>query len=333
MKTIVVMLELLILILAGCSGKVAEHVEEPRQIIAETTRDYLVYFCPQDNCTERFLALAENASKIDCALYDLDIPAIIEVLEKKNARIVIDRDNLKGLQNSTLDYMTNDGSQLSHNKFCVFDRRVVWTGSFNPTMSENRENNNNVVVLFSRYIAENYEQEFLELWQGGFGSGQRVNYPVVFVNGHEIENYFCPEDCVGNGALALIVELIGKANSSIYFMTFSFTVDSIGSLLIEKQREDVVVKGIFEKSQNSRYSEYSKLGAAGLDVRFDGNRFQMHHKVFIIDGKVVITGSWNPTKSGTERNDENILIMHDEAVAKKYLEEFESLWSRAQKQQ
>jgi phosphatidylserine/phosphatidylglycerophosphate/cardiolipin synthase-like enzyme len=55
----------------------------------------------------------------------------------------------------------------------------------------------------------------------------------------------------------------------------------------------------------------------------------MHHKVFIIDGKTVITGSMNPTAGGNERNDENVLIIEDEGIAGLYLEEFEKVWGEA----
>ncbi|MBT4541177.1 hypothetical protein HOC35_06720 [Candidatus Woesearchaeota archaeon] len=48
----------------------------------------------------------------------------------------------------------------------------------------------------------------------------------------------------------------------------------------------------------------------------------MHHKTFIIDDNIVITGSYNPSASGTGKNDENILIIYSEEVAGKYLEEF-----------
>ena len=51
----------------------------------------------------------------------------------------------------------------------------------------------------------------------------------------------------------------------------------------------------------------------------------MHHKVFIIDGKTVITGSFNPTEGGDKRNDENILIIRDEGIAQKFREEFEQI--------
>ena len=48
----------------------------------------------------------------------------------------------------------------------------------------------------------------------------------------------------------------------------------------------------------------------------------MHHKVCIIDEKIVVTGSFNPTGSGDYRNDENILIIHNEEIAKRFVEEF-----------
>ncbi len=51
----------------------------------------------------------------------------------------------------------------------------------------------------------------------------------------------------------------------------------------------------------------------------------MHHKVFIIDGKTVVTGSYNPTKGGDERNNENIIVIEDEGFAKRYTDEFNSL--------
>ncbi len=51
----------------------------------------------------------------------------------------------------------------------------------------------------------------------------------------------------------------------------------------------------------------------------------MHHKVLIIDEETVITGSFNPTKNGDEGNDENVLIIHDKEIAKKFLGEFNYL--------
>ena len=60
---------------------------------------------------------------------------------------------------------------------------------------------------------------------------------------------------------------------------------------------------------------------------YDNNSYSMHHKVFIIDDKIVITGSYNPTKSGTSKNDENVLVIYSSEVAEKYLEEFGVVYS------
>lgn len=50
---------------------------------------------------------------------------------------------------------------------------------------------------------------------------------------------------------------------------------------------------IEEENAYSKGSEYRRLLDAGVDVRADGNPSLMHHKVMIIDGEVVVTGSYN----------------------------------------
>jgi phosphatidylserine/phosphatidylglycerophosphate/cardiolipin synthase-like enzyme len=48
----------------------------------------------------------------------------------------------------------------------------------------------------------------------------------------------------------------------------------------------------------------------------------MHHKVIIIDNSIVVTGSFNFTKSADTANDDNVLVIYDPAVAQQYLDEF-----------
>jgi phosphatidylserine/phosphatidylglycerophosphate/cardiolipin synthase-like enzyme len=45
-----------------------------------------------------------------------------------------------------------------------------------------------------------------------------------------------------------------------------------------------------------------------------------HNKIMIIDGKTVITGSFNFTKATEEKNSENLLIIKDRDLAGKYTE-------------
>jgi phosphatidylserine/phosphatidylglycerophosphate/cardiolipin synthase-like enzyme len=61
---------------------------------------------------------------------------------------------------------------------------------------------------------------------------------------------------------------------------------------------------------------------AGLNVREDTNPDFMHHKVMIIDGAIVVMGSFNFSGSAANDNDENLLIIHNGDIARAYLEEF-----------
>ena len=53
---------------------------------------------------------------------------------------------------------------------------------------------------------------------------------------------------------------------------------------------------------------------------------ELDENYLIIDDKVVVTGSYNFSKSARTRNDENTLITQDPGIAARYLEEFERVW-------
>lgn len=133
------------------------------------------------------------------------------------------------------------------------------------------------------------------------------------------EVYFCPEDeCQTH-----LIEKIGKAEKSIYFLVYSFTDNEIADELLGKIGEGVIVRGFFDKSQNSKWSVYPELEEKA-DVQVYGKGV-LHHKVFIIDNETVVTGSYNPTQNGNENNDENMLVLHDKRIAASFLAEFNSL--------
>lgn len=62
---------------------------------------------------------------------------------------------------------------------------------------------------------------------------------------------------------------------------------------------------------------------AGVPVLIDKAHAIAHNKVMIINKRKVITGGFNFTKSAEERNTENLLIIHNRSLSKKYLADFE----------
>lgn len=271
------------------------------------------YFCPQEHCQEKIISLINSSTDIKCAFYQLNLPEMIDMLRQKNADVVLENDN-------ALPYFKTGYSEAQmHDKFCIFDSKTVLTGSFNPTGDSNFYNDNNIVIIESNTLAKNYLDEFSELSKNIFSGGETVKNPLVSgANGLVIENYFCPED----NCKAHVIDALDSANSTIYFMIYSFTDEDIGNLLWNKHSQGIDVQGIMDESQMSDYSRYKDLKDFAI---IDYNPKLLHHKVFIIDNKTVITGSYNPTQNGNEHNDENIVIIHDVETANRFIEEFRTL--------
>jgi phosphatidylserine/phosphatidylglycerophosphate/cardiolipin synthase-like enzyme len=164
------------------------------------------------------------------------------------------------------------------------------------------------------------------MWNGTFKKGTSVLNPQVMVGNVSFENYFCPEDhCADH-----VKEALKKAQKSIHFMVFSFTHEEIANVLMLKHLENVSVVGVMEAKQISDYSQYERLKYQGIDVLKDGNKYNLHHKVFIIDEKCVVAGSFNPSAGGDKSNDENVLIICDEKIAQRFEQEFEKIREEAE---
>ncbi len=287
-----------------------------------------LYFCPQEKCEDAFIqALASAQQSLHCALFEVELESLKKVLLEKqlqmDVKIVTDNDYLHQFNYS---FVRADSWGLMHNKFCVIDGKKVTTGSMNPTFNDAYKNNNNLLIITSPLLAQNYEDEFQEMWRGEFKKGAPVKNPTIKINDTIIQNYFCPEDLCAEH----VKEELRKAEKSILFMTFSFTHDGIANILLLKQQEGLDIHGVMEARQVTEYSVFKVLEYQGVDVRKDGNKNNLHHKVFIIDEKTVITGSFNPTAGGNERNDENILIIDDEEIARRFVQEFWKVYGEGQ---
>jgi len=274
---------------------------------------------------------------IDAALHELDSDRIADALIAAHqrgvrVRIVTETDyadeiSIQQLQQAGVPVRTDQGRNgLMHNKFLILDQRAVWTGSFNTTDNCAYKNNNNGIFIRSKELAENFSVEFEELWAGNFGgsSSRTIPHPTVTMpDGTAITTLFAPEGNVTDA----IVDTVRSARRFISFMAFSFTDDQIGDAIIERFRAGVKVGGVFEKRGSSTpYSEFGRMRDLGMTVMQDTNRYAMHHKVIVIDGTTVITGSFNFSRNAAETNDENLLILRgNREIARAYLDEYERL--------
>lgn len=312
---------------------------------------YRVFFTdPENPAAHRYrggpdedLAEAIDSARlsVDLAMMDLDLWSIRDALIAAHQRGVavrmvvesdyLDTEEIQQIREAGIPLLGDRREGLMHDKFLVIDRIDVCTGSMNYTVSESYRNNNNLICIRSSRLAEDYTVEFEEMFEDdlfGPGSPGDTPYPAFSVDGSRLEVYFSPDD----GAAARLVDLIRGAQHSVYFLAYSFTSDELADALLERYQAGVEIAGVVEARQvdTNIGSEYERLRSAGLDVRLDGNPDNMHHKVFIIDGQAVVTGSYNFSRSAEERNDENTLVVHNTEIAALYLDEFRQVYAQAQ---
>jgi len=285
-------------------------------------------------------ALDQSRIQIDAALYDLDLWSVRNALIRAHergvtVRMVIEEDSrdrreIQELIDTGIPVVYDQTDSLMHNKFFVIDGNEVWTGSMNMTVNGAYRHLNNLVRIRSSRLAENYSMEFDEMFvEGFFGENSLENtpYPDLTIDGIRIETYFSPDDSTATRIMQLILE----AEKSIDFLYYSFTSDGIADALLFQATQGVQVRGVLDAYQEKTGlgGEYQRLHDYGLEVYLDVHPEKLHHKVFIIDDRIVITGSYNLTHSAELKNDENTLIIHNEKIAGIYLGEFDWIYAEA----
>jgi phosphatidylserine/phosphatidylglycerophosphate/cardiolipin synthase-like enzyme len=124
-----------------------------------------------------------------------------------------------------------------------------------------------------------------------------------------------------------IVNAINAARRQIVVQAYEMTSPQIKSALVAAHRRGVQIKAIFDPDAlKEPGSKVGELAAAGIPVFVDSFHKPgiAHNKVMVIDDAMVITGSFNFTKAAESRNAENLLVIHDTALAAEYERNFEA---------
>jgi phosphatidylserine/phosphatidylglycerophosphate/cardiolipin synthase-like enzyme len=132
-----------------------------------------------------------------------------------------------------------------------------------------------------------------------------------------IEVYFSPHGGVANA----IIKEIEAARSSILVQAYSFDYLPIAEALVAAKRRNVDVIVLLDKDKTSeeKPAVANYLVRSRVSIRLDGAHHTAHNKTIILDGQTVITGSFNFTKHSEKDNAENLLVIHDKALAEKYV--------------
>jgi phosphatidylserine/phosphatidylglycerophosphate/cardiolipin synthase-like enzyme len=139
-----------------------------------------------------------------------------------------------------------------------------------------------------------------------------------------------PASAAGNDApLVDEFKTITEARQSVRVAAYSFTSKPIAQALLEARQRGVDVRVVVDKSQaTARYTAVTFLANQGIPVRTDYQYAIMHDKFIVVDGQTVELGSFNFT-AAEKNNAENVIVLHDPALAQRYSEEWDRLWTES----
>jgi phosphatidylserine/phosphatidylglycerophosphate/cardiolipin synthase-like enzyme len=113
--------------------------------------------------------------------------------------------------------------------------------------------------------------------------------------------YFTPPA----GSAGGLIKHIDASKKTIKVMAYGFTATPLSEALVKAHRR-------------------------GVKVRSDGKHAIQHNKVMLLDDDIVITGSYNFTKSAEVRNAENIIILKSAYAAKRYADNWVAHWGHGE---
>jgi phospholipase D len=127
-----------------------------------------------------------------------------------------------------------------------------------------------------------------------------------------------------------IVAAIASAKNQIRVQAYNFTQKDILSALAEARKRGVDVEIILDKTNDrtksgkAAYTGATYEANAGVPVWIDEHVAIAHNKVIVIDGRLVIGGSFNYTDSAEKRNAENVTFTDSPTAAGWFLKNWDS---------
>jgi phosphatidylserine/phosphatidylglycerophosphate/cardiolipin synthase-like enzyme len=133
-----------------------------------------------------------------------------------------------------------------------------------------------------------------------------------------------------------IVQAIDEAKYEILVQAYYFTSAPIAEALIRAHNRtpSVNVRVLMDRDcaegANKGGCKAPDLRNEGIQVRIDVRHKKAHNKVMIIDGRTVITGSFNFTGSAETANAENLLFLRDTGITARYRDNWDRHWDQAE---
>jgi len=133
----------------------------------------------------------------------------------------------------------------------------------------------------------------------------------------------------GESCRRKIRDLCRQARKSVDICVYTISDDQLSEEILACHLRGVTVRVISDnEKQYDAGSDIQWLRDKGVPLRIDSGPYHMHHKFALFDGRLLLNGSFNWTRSATTSNEENLLVIDHPQLLADYAREFEALWAR-----
>jgi phosphatidylserine/phosphatidylglycerophosphate/cardiolipin synthase-like enzyme len=133
----------------------------------------------------------------------------------------------------------------------------------------------------------------------------------------------------GGKQLRQVLQSVDLAAETVDVAIYALTDNRVRDSLISAASRGVRVRVLADEEEAGAVGgDVPALRDAGIPVRTqaEAETRLFHHKILIVDTKVVITGSLNLTRHATSSNWENMVVVASERLAEDFAAEFSRLW-------
>ncbi len=132
------------------------------------------------------------------------------------------------------------------------------------------------------------------------------------------------EDCRNR-----IATLLRGTRRRLDICVFTITDDFLSKEIVKAHERGVAVRVITDDDKaHDKGNDARALARAGVPVRFDLSEAHMHHKFALFDGRTLLNGSYNWTRSAFTQNEENVVVGSDERLVAVFQEQFDKMWAQ-----
>ena len=128
--------------------------------------------------------------------------------------------------------------------------------------------------------------------------------------------------------LDCVLRRLAAARRTLDVCVFVLTCPDLSGALLAASRRGVRVRVVLDQEMSTcTGSQLAALRRCGVPVFVKPPPFLMHHKFAVIDGEVLVCGSFNWTRQAALGNNEDVIITNNPALVRPYIGEFKKLWA------